>query len=83
MINYDKLLIGLFVQESSKLAAPNQLHEQGKFSGMHDFRWEPILEASVDGGNSWRQLRWRYKLNQGAHETLGSKRKGGEWWSGK
>ncbi|CAJ1399166.1 unnamed protein product [Effrenium voratum] len=37
---------------------------QGKFSGMHDFRWEPILSASLDGVH-WQQIRWRYKLNQG------------------
>ncbi|CAK9096539.1 unnamed protein product [Durusdinium trenchii] len=42
---------------------------QGKFSGMHDFRWEPILEASTDDGQSWRQIRWRYKLNQGPRES--------------
>lgn len=50
-----------------------QLHEaqqpfrvvnyQGKFGGMHDVRWEPVLEASADGGATWRQFLWRYKLN--------------------
>jgi len=41
---------------------------QGKFSGMHDFRWEPVLEGSDDGGVTWRQFRWRYKLNPGPGE---------------
>lgn len=38
---------------------------QGKFSSMHDFRWEPIVEGSNDGGATWRQFPWRYKLNSG------------------
>eukprot|EP01062_Namystynia_karyoxenos_P016480 TRINITY_DN16014_c0_g1_i2.p2 TRINITY_DN16014_c0_g1~~TRINITY_DN16014_c0_g1_i2.p2 ORF type:complete len:651 (+),score=237.40 TRINITY_DN16014_c0_g1_i2:82-1953(+) len=43
---------------------------QGKFSGMHDFRWEPVIEGlsveDAQAGRSkdpaaWKRYRWRYK----------------------
>jgi hypothetical protein len=40
---------------------------QGKFGGMHDYRWECIIEGSSDG-QVWRQYHWKYKLNKGQNE---------------
>eukprot|EP00562_Extubocellulus_spinifer_P021173 CAMPEP_0178613746 /NCGR_PEP_ID=MMETSP0698-20121128/1806_1 /TAXON_ID=265572 /ORGANISM="Extubocellulus spinifer, Strain CCMP396" /LENGTH=684 /DNA_ID=CAMNT_0020252457 /DNA_START=28 /DNA_END=2082 /DNA_ORIENTATION=+ len=40
---------------------------QGKFAGMHDYRWEPIIEGSRDG-EIWHQYKWKYKLNAGPDE---------------
>ena len=38
---------------------------QGKFSGMHDYRWEPRIEGS-DDGVEWKPYRFRFKPNDGA-----------------
>jgi hypothetical protein len=68
-----------FIQERLRNLPPmiNQLYKrqhtlrlcnyQGKFGGMHDFRWECIIEGSADG-NTWRQYHWKYKLNKGPNE---------------
>lgn len=40
---------------------------QGKFAGMHDYRWEPIIEGSRDG-EAWHQYKWKYKINMGPDE---------------
>lgn len=64
------LRLTAWLDRMQELQRPFRLvNYQGKFSGMHDYRWEPILEGSIDGGETWHQFRWRYKLNEGQLES--------------
>jgi hypothetical protein len=68
-----------FIQERLKKLPPkiNQFYKrqhslrlcnyQGKFGSMHDYRWECVVEGSRDG-KTWRQYRWKFKLNKGQNE---------------
>lgn len=44
------------------------INYQGKFSSMHDFRYEIIIEGQQDNNNTWKEYLWKYKPDAGLPE---------------